>query len=196
MKVVLRVALASLLASPALAQTEPQQPPPPPTPAPAQAAVKPAPPAARDRWFFGGGIGASFGDVDYIELAPIVGYRIHPKVSAGLGVFWRSRSDDRYSPSVDTTDYGGNLFLQALVARPVFLQAEFEYLDYEYLLGGGGTARDSTSSVLVGGGIYQSLGGNVGFYASALYNLSYDENDLTSPYDNPWVYRVGVSVGF
>jgi hypothetical protein len=192
-------ALALFLALPALAQVQPPPPPPSPPPQPppqAQAEAPPAPAPAASKWFFGGGIGASFGDVDYIEIAPLIGYRLHPRVSTGLGVFWRDRSDDRYSPSVDTTDYGGSLFAQALVTRPIFVHAEYEYVDYEYPTVDGGTARDSTSSFFLGAGVYQPLGGRAGLYASALYNLSYDADDLSSPYDSPWVYRVGVSVGF
>jgi hypothetical protein len=200
MRGIARLALASLLALPtlALAQTQPSPPPTTPSPPPPQVQAETPPPPAQtnSKWFFGGGIGASFGDVDYIEIAPMVGYRVHPRVSTGVGAFWRNRSDNRYSPSVDTTDYGGSVFAEALVARPIFIHAEYEYVNYEYSTGPGGTIRDSTSSFLVGAGVFQPLGGNVGFYASALYNLSYDSNDLTSPYDNPWVYRVGVSVGF
>ncbi len=192
MRTIGRFAVASLLALPAVAQQQP----PPPAPAPEPAAIESAPSPPVSRWFFGGGIGASFGEVDYFEIAPMIGYRVHPRVWTGLGLFWRSASDDRYSPSVDTTDYGGSVFVQALVARPVFLQAEYEYADYEYPLVGGGTLRDPSSSFLVGAGVLQPLGGNVGLYVSALYDLSYDENDLSGPYDNPWVYRAGVSVGF
>jgi hypothetical protein len=193
MRGIAQLALASLLALPTLALAETQPPPPPPQ---AQAEAQPAPAQTSSKWFFGGGIGASFGDVDYIEIAPMVGYRIHPRISTGFGAFWRNRSDNRYSPSVDTTDYGGSVFAEAIVARPIFVHAEYEYVNYEYPTGYGGTIQDSTSSFFLGAGVFQPLGGNVGFYASALYNLSYDSNDPMGPYDNPWVYRVGVSVGF
>ena len=199
------LALASLLALPALAQTpppaptQPQPPAPttPQTPPPAQqAVVQPAPAPKPSKWFFGGGIGASFGDVEYIEIAPMVGYRVHPRFTTGVGAFWRYRDDGRYSPSITTNDYGGSVFAQAYVTKPIFVQAEYEYTNYEYPTTDGGTNRDSYSAFLLGVGFFKPLGGNVGFYASALYNLSYDANDLSSPYDNPWVYRLGVSVGF
>lgn len=158
-----------------------------------------APPLAEsswnDRFFFGGGIGASFGDVDYLEIAPLVGFQVHPRVSTGIGVFWRQRSDDRYTPSIDTTDYGGNVFARFHIANPVFAQVEYEYVDYE-IPTGDGTVRDSASSFLVGAGVFQPIGGRAGFFASALYNVTYDENDEFRPYDSPWVYRAGVSVGF
>ncbi len=196
MRIVARLAVAALFASPVLARAQTQPSPQPPPPPQAEASTQsPAPPAIQ-RWFFGGGIGASFGDVEYVEVAPLVGYRIRPWMSTGVGAFWRHRSDGRYSPSIDTNDYGGSVFAEALVARPVFIHAEYEYVDYEYPTFPGQTARSSTSSFLLGAGVFQPLGGNVGFYASALYNLSYDANDLASPYSSPWVYRAGVSVGF
>jgi long-subunit fatty acid transport protein len=199
MRRVARLSLALLLALPALAQAQ-TQPPPPPTPqeprpqAQAEAQSPSAP--SSSRWFFGGGIGASFGDVDYVEIAPLIGYRVNPRISTGVGVFWRYRDDGRYSPSVNTNDYGGSVFAEALVARPIFVHAEYEYVNYEYPSASGGTVRDSASNFYLGAGVFQPLGGNVGFYASALYNLSYDANDLSSPYDSPWAYRFGVSVGF
>ena len=50
-------------------------------------------------------------------------------------------------------------------------------------------------SVLVGGGIFQPMGGHAALVFSALYNLSYSGNE-PSPYGSPWVYGAGVSVGF
>ncbi len=191
MRTIARFALASLLTLPAVAHEQPQPP-----AQPARAASQPAPASWKDKLFFGGGIGASFGDVDYIEIAPMIGYRIDLRLSTGVGVFWRSRSDNRYSPSIDTTDYGGNVFMEAIVAHPLFIRVEYEYVDFEFPLAGGGTLRDSSSSVLVGAGVFHPLGGDVGFYAAALYNVSYDGNELTGPYDGPWVYRAGVSAGF
>jgi tetratricopeptide (TPR) repeat protein len=32
--------------------------------------------------------------------------------------------------------------------------------------------------------------------AWALYNFGYDDNDPFRPYDSPWVFNVGVGVGF
>ena len=204
------LALVALLALPALAQSEPttppqspptQQPPPPagtpqPPPPAQQAVVQPPPAPKPSKWFFGGGIGASFGDVQYIEIAPMVGYRVHPRFTTGVGAFWRSRDDKRYSPSISTDDYGGSVFGEFYLTRAIFAHVEYEYTNWEYPVSSGGTTRSSSSNYFVGAGFFKPLGGNVGFYASALYNLSYESNDLTSPYDSPWVYRFGVSVGF
>jgi hypothetical protein len=114
----------------------------------------------------------------------------------GLSLLWRWRQDDRYAEEIDTTDYGGSLFGRVSVSRPLFFQAEYEYLSYEFIATGFQTARDGTSSVLAGGGIEYPLGGRAFFQVLTLYNFSYDEGDAFSPYDDPWVFRVGVTFGF
>lgn len=149
-----------------------------------------------DKLYFGGGVGLSFGDVDYVEISPLVGYQLNPRVSFGLGAFYRWASDDRYSPSVDTSDYGGSVFSRINVVRPIYAHIEYEFVNYEYPTVPGSTIRASDSNALVGAGLFQPMGGRGGFYATALYNLTYDSDDPTSPYDSPWVYRLGFTFGF
>jgi hypothetical protein len=163
---------------------------------PAPGAGTPSRPAWKEKLYVGGGVGLAFGDVDYVEIAPLVGYNFHPRVSAGAGAFYRWKSDDRYASSVDTTDYGGNLFARFAVTAPVFLHGEWEYLDYEYVDVAGASFRDSESNFLAGAGFVQPMGGKGAFSASVLYNFSYDDNDPTRAYDSPWVYRFGVTFGF
>ena len=40
------------------------------------------------------------------------------------------------------------------------------------------------------------VGNNVGFYASALYDFTYHDNDPFGSYDSPVRFQVGVLVGF
>ena len=191
--------------TPAPSQPAPQQPtptPPPTTPAPQPTPPPPPPPpppqpkpqaAWKQKIFFGGGVGASFGDVDYVEVSPMIGYRLTPRIHTGVGVFYRWKNDDRYGVSVDTHDWGGSLFGQLQLFRGFFAHAEYEYVDYEYQTLTG-TSSQSDTNTLAGLGF--SRGGRAGVYGLALYNFSYDENDPTEAYDSPWVYRVGVSFGF
>ena len=149
-----------------------------------------------ERIFFGGGIGLAFGDVDYVEVSPLVGLRVAPRVDVGLSLLYRWVSDGRYSPSLDTSDYGGTLFGRFRVAPSVFLEADWEYLNWEYIRYDLSTDRTTTSSFLAGGGYYQPLGGRSSLFFSALYNFSYDDDDPFEPYGSPWVFRAGVGVGF
>ena len=71
--------LALLCAGLAYGQTPPEEPTPAPPPPPTDTAPPPPPPppkqrpAWKDKLYFGGGVGLSFGDIDYVELAPLVG---------------------------------------------------------------------------------------------------------------------------
>ncbi len=146
-----------------------------------------------DRLWFGGGIGAGFGTVDYIEVTPIVGYNLTERFSFGGGLTYRYRNDDRLPGS--TNDYGANVFGRYTVFRGFYVHGEYEYLNYEFV-SGGSTDRDNFNSLLAGPGFHKPLGRRTGLYVSALYNFSYDEDDIFSPYDDRWSFRVGVSVGF
>jgi hypothetical protein len=152
--------------------------------------------AASSRIWVGGGIGLSFGTVDYVEVAPMIGYSATDKLSIGGSLVYRYRKDGRFSPSVSTTDYGGSLFGRYQVTAPIFVHAEYEYLNYEFVLPNLSTDRDTYGSVLVGPGFAHSAGGRASVFVLALYNLTYDSDDLRSPYSDPWVYRVGVGFGF
>lgn len=149
-----------------------------------------------DRWFYGGGIGVGFGDVSYVELSPLVGYRLNERLSVGGSLTYRYREDDRFSPSINTSDYGGSLFGRYTLAAPFFLQAEYEYLDYEVLRSSGATERKQANSVFAGAGFSQPMNGNVSLFATVLYNLTYSSYDEPAPYGSPWVIRFGVSAGF
>ncbi|HZN03411.1 MAG TPA: hypothetical protein VFD06_07455 [Candidatus Polarisedimenticolia bacterium] len=156
----------------------------------------PAPPSWKDRMFFGGGIGFGFGDVDFVSVEPLIGIRLDPKLSVGATLLYRYTNDDRFPEEIHFNDYGARAFVQFFPVPNFFGQVEYEYLDYEYVLPNLDTDRTTAGSVFVGGGVFQSIGRGAAFFASTLYNLSYDDNDPTSPYDSPWVVRAGVSVGF
>jgi hypothetical protein len=205
MKKAVLLAVLLVLAVPCVAQVPAPQPTPVPTPAPGPTTQPPDMPAWEpepstasgqpgmgQRLYFGGGIGLSFGTVDYIELAPMVGYRVTPDFNLGLGVFYRYRKDSRYEEDVTTNDYGGNLFAQYQVVPTLFLHGEVEYVDYEFILPDLDTMRESDTSLLAGLGYGWPVGGS-SVYFLALYNFSYDEGNLTNPYDSPWVFRIGVT---
>ena len=160
------------------------------------AVLSATPAAAADRWWFGGGIGLSFGgDVEYLAVEPMVGYRVTDNTTVGGGLIYRQREDKRIDPSYSTNDYGANVFVRYHVIPRMFLQGEYEVLSWEYRQFDGSNDRDTYSSVLGGVGYSQPIGPRSGFFATALYNFSYDREELT-PYDSPWVVRFGIGVRF
>lgn len=148
----------------------------------------------KDRIILGGNLGLSFGDVTYVDISPRIGYRATNKLIVGFGGSYRYRKDKRFVPDLESSDYSFNLFSRYSVYGPIFLHAEYEYLNYEFFLSAAESVRRDANSVLVGGGLAQPIGNRAVFIIEALYNLSY-ENDIFYPYADPWVFRVGIGVG-
>ncbi len=114
--------------------------PPPPTPAPAappSAAPAPAasgqpaasgsgqtstttPPAGAKKLYFGGGIGFGYGDITWIEVWPVVGYRISKSLTAGVEGLYRVREDNRAAEDINATDYGVSPFVRFNLMRGIF----------------------------------------------------------------------------
>jgi hypothetical protein len=153
----------------------------------------------RDRIYVGGGFGAAFGDNAFVNLSPIIGYRITPKLSSGLRLTYQYRSfKDFYSGKrYNSNDFGIGVFARMMLFGPVFAQAEYEYLNYEYFTSIDTKERLGFNSFMLGGGIIQPIGKRAAFFVTALYNFSY-RNDSTEPqpYGNPLILRVGFTGGF
>jgi hypothetical protein len=133
-------------------------------------------PTLRERVFTGGGFGLSFSDsYDFVSISPLIGYRITPKLAGGLQVQYRYTKYKYITPKVSTNDYGVSPFLRLNVYGPLFLHAEYEYLNFEYPVAPGEKIRMDYNSLLLGGGFFQPLGRSAGFYAVALYNVTYSD---------------------
>ncbi len=157
-------------------------------------------PSLRDRMFFGGGFGLSFSSsYDYFSLSPIIGYKLAPRVATGVSIIYRY-TKYKYTPSISTNDYGASPFIRYQFYGPLFLHAEYEYLNYQYVsYNTGELVRKPYTSFMAGGGFFQPVGRKAGLYISALYNFSY--KSPTSPYDyypysSPLVIRAGITAGF
>src|SRR5690606_9931724 len=114
-----------------------------------------------ERVVFGGGMGLGFGSIqDFVSVSPTVGYMLTRKLVAGVGVQYRYTSYKVVKPSVKLHDYGVSPFVRFMLFQPIFLHAEYEYLNYEHALVHSSrveTSRQSFDSVLAGGGIIQPL---------------------------------------
>ena len=150
----------------------------------------------KDRIVTGGGVGLGFGSVqDYFSVSPMIGYRLTARLLAGTGLTYRYTNYKVTNPSIKLNDYGVNPFLRFTVYRNIFLQTEFEHLNYEFPVSVAETTRKTFDSFLAGGGFIQPLGERFAFYVMALYNFSYQEQSLYSPYDSPLVIRAGINIG-
>ena len=65
-------------------------------------------PSLKDRLFFGGNVGLSFGSLTYINVAPTIGYKITEKFGMGLGPTYTYYNDRRFvNYKYETQIYGG-----------------------------------------------------------------------------------------
>ena len=149
------------------------------------------------RVFTGGNLGLQFGNLTYIDVSPLVGYRITDRIHAGIGVtyIYYKYKDDFLQ--FETSVYGGRIFGRYYFLENLFGHTEYELLNLEIpqeILSTGEVVldRDFITSVFAGGGYAQELGPNTALVLMLLFNLTEEQY---SPYENP-VIRIGINVGF
>jgi hypothetical protein len=153
----------------------------------------------KERIVTGGGFGLGFSSTQsYFSVSPVIGYQITKKLIAGTSVTYRYNSYKFSSlPALKLNDYGVNPFVRFTVYRNIFLQTEYEYLNYEFPVTYTETVRKTFTGLLGGGGFTQPLGDKVAVYFMALYNFSYDEANANqyAVYNSPLIIRAGINVG-
>ncbi len=176
----------SLIASVAVCQEREQQP-------TRQSPLVRDKPKFKDRLFFGGNIGLSFGSLTYINVAPTIGYKITEKFGMGLGPTYTYYNDRRFvNYRYETHIYGGRTFAQYQALESVLLYSEFEVVNIEVPdLLFTKLIRKNIPSLFVGGGYTQRMGSNSAVTLMLLYNVM--ESDYRI-YENP-VIRLGFNIG-
>jgi hypothetical protein len=126
-------------------------------------------PPLRERLFFGGNIGLMFGSYTNIDVSPIIGLWVLPRIAVAAGPNFRYFKD----PYGSTTIYGGKayteiVFLQDLnnllplgIHLGLFLHGEYEGLSLESAFFKSPpyeSGRFMLNTFLAGGGIRQMLG--------------------------------------
>lgn len=157
------------------------------------------------KFFFGGNFALMIGTITNIEISPLVGYRITPRLSAGTGITY-AYYKERFTgfSTYESHIYGGRIFgswmvikdLKELIGLPgsggIIGYTEYEALnmDNNYqttMINNGEKQREWFHNVYVGGGYRQPLGRNASFNIMILWNLNQSPK---LPYDNP-IIRVG-----
>jgi hypothetical protein len=152
----------------------------------------------KERIVTGGGMGLGFSSVqDYVSVSPVLGYQVTKKLMTGVGFTYRYTNYKIIKPSLKLNDYGLNPFVRFTFYKNIFVQTEYEYLNYEFPISTRETTRQDFTSFLAGGGFIQPLSDKVGFYMMVLYNFSYKTPGLNeySAYQSPWVIRAGINIG-
>jgi len=155
----------------------------------------------KEKLFFGGTFGASFGNYTFVNVSPQVGYRFNRFFAAGTGInfIYSSAKYDYGNPSLDFRDEYGvvglNIFGRVYPIELILLQAQPE-INYTW---GKQKYYDSRPDfklepkfvpcLLVGGGAAIPMGGK----GAMTIMLQYDViQDVRSPYGtNPFL-----SIGF
>ena len=170
-----------------------------PVPLPTSTPTLPSQPKLKNRFYVGGWLGASFGDVvSSVQVAPELGFIVVPKFHLGGSLVYRYRKDKRFDPDLSTTDIGGSLFGRYFVYAPIFLQGGIEQLNWDFIgndpNGGLTTTNLDHTAILVGPGFALPLGPSAATYMAFLYDVNYD-SEGPNPYERPWMIRIGVGIG-
>jgi hypothetical protein len=146
-----------------------------------------------DHLFFGGIFGLQFAtDQTYVEVAPLIGYRVTEKFSAGLNlkyIFYKYHIDN--FPTYSTSLYGGGPFARYFIFDGLFAHFEYELLNMEVPDLYGQLYRENVTSVFLGGGYRQMLGDRSALDFMILWNIN---DNKYSPYVNP-IIQFGFAFG-
>jgi hypothetical protein len=151
------------------------------------------PPPFRERLFYGGSFNLQFGTITNIELSPVVGLWVFPRLAVAAGPKYRFYKD----PDGSTDIYGGSGYVQFVVIQDFnniipaglhigfFLHAEDELLSLQSSFWNNTlvtTKRFAVNTALAGAGISQPMGRRSSLNIMALWALNESQYDL---YSNP-----------
>lgn len=152
-----------------------------------------AKPPAAQRLYFGGSFGLQFGTVTNIEVSPMIGYWLLPRVAVAAGPSYQYLR----SPGIGTSIFGGRTYLQFTLVQDlsklipvgastgIFIQGEYELLSVEKryaTLVYEDEGRVSSGNFLAGAGISQPTGRRSSLNITFLWCVSSDQYGL---YSNP-----------
>lgn len=150
-------------------------------------------PPARQRLFFGGSIGLQFGTVTNIEVSPLAGIWLLPRVAIAAGPSFQYYDD----PYGSTTIYGGRAMLQLNLIQNlnnviplglnmgIFATGEYDALSLEksfFTTTPGSSGRLYNGTFLAGGGISQPTGKRSSMNITFLWSVT---TNIYGIYDNP-----------
>jgi hypothetical protein len=145
----------------------------------------------KERIYVGGNLGAWFGATTYVNLSPLIGYKITKEFSIGGGFTYNYYSQTYLGQKYVTTIYGANTFARYRILENLFAQVGWDRLsvpDYVSILP---NSRVWVDNILLGGGYRQAFSERGSFVAVILYNIN---QTPLSPYQNP-IIQIGFNIG-
>lgn len=162
---------------------------------PKEQPVKPAAkPPMKDKFYFGGYVNFTVGSYTMIGIEPLVGYKLTPKLSAGIKIRYDYISDRRYTETYTTSNYGGSVFTRLRLLKQLYIHAEFAIYNYDLYVESGESGREWIPFLFVGAGYSQRIGKRSTLNMQILFDVLQNSN---SPY-RKWepFYSIGYGVGF
>ncbi len=139
----------------------------------------------KDNILIGGILGLQFGTYTLIDISPVISYKVSPRFQPGLRLTYQYQNN--HNSNYSTYRYGGSLLARLFVVEGLYVQAEAETLNIEWMNSNLEEYRLWISNYFVGGGYFQKMGKKGGMYMTVLWNLN---QTIYSPYSNP-VIRMG-----
>jgi hypothetical protein len=159
---------------------------------------KEEPPPLRERIFFGGSFGLQFGTYTSIEISPVIGIWLLPRLSVAAGPGYEYIKYQNVSTSI----FSARGYLQFVLLKDIdkfiplgvhssiVFHAEDELLNLDSDSWGNITSRDDrffVNSLLIGGGLSQQIGRKGSFNILVLWVVTDSGYDI---YNNPEI-RIG-----
>ncbi len=141
----------------------------------------------KDKFYVGGNVGAQFGTFTFINLAPLVGFKITDRFSIGTQIQYQYFRDNSVA-SFESHVFGYSGFARFFFTQNLFAHTEYQVLNGRFDNSG---QRSNIPNLFIGGGYMYPISDNVSFGIVALYEVL---RRTYSPYRNPTI-NVGVNVG-
>jgi len=135
----------------------------------------------KDRLTYGGNLGGYFGVNSFVQVNPMIGYKMNDWWVNGIGVNYMYFSQGPNNASI----YGASVWSRAYIARQFFIHTELENLNLPRF-NNFDSGRENVPVWLIGAGIQSN-----GFGIMVLYDII---GDPRSPYSTP-VFRIGGMFG-
>ena len=144
----------------------------------------------KERIYIGGSVSGWLGTTTYINLSPIIGFKINQKFSVGVGGTYNYFSENYGGQKYTSTVYGSNLFGRYMITENFFAQAEWDRLSVPDFASPILNERTWVHNLLIGGGYKQLFTERASFVAMIFYNIN---QTPLSPYTNP-IVQIGFNV--
>jgi len=146
----------------------------------------------RDKLFFNGSAGMSFGSSTQIQLSPGVGYKFSDRFGAGVGINYIYSSTTSQETKFSQSVIGPRVFALYKLLDVIYLTSKYEFLSYKRKIANQ-EVKENIPAWQVGLG-YSSGGRGLGLNIELLYDLLHDENKSLA--QEAYSIQGGVNIGF